>query len=379
MPRRSRSTWRNVSPRDKTLLWGRAAARCNHPSCKRFLVEPATSEDAEAMFGQAAHIIAHGETGPRADPSYPADRLDTYENLILLCGNCHAIVDKQPNTYTPADLRAWKQEHESWVQQVTEPVGHVPVPWLVLLQEDQPQIDESLAVEALRPDVANGEAHRLVATPAEGGWEAAARRQEEFVEALLGSVKPEERRLAVFSLTRIPLAVHLGYALSDRCRIAVYQYHRDEPQWAWPATLDATCTLATASREVVSADEDGDLIIRVSLSATVTAEVTRAVVGAPVAEVHIAVDEPSVMWLRSRQQLAEFVKTFRGSLEWARAELGNHCTGIHLFYAGPTPGAIEIGRLYNPRMNPPLHLYEYTHGHDQPYSAALVLNAGVQP
>ncbi len=375
MPRRS--TWRNVSAKDKMLLWGRAAARCNHPSCKRFLVEPATSEDADAMFGQAAHIIAHGSTGPRADPSYPKEKLDTYENLILLCGNCHAIVDKQPNTYTPSELRAWKQEHESWVQQVTEPVGHVPVPWLLLLQEDQPQIDDSLAVEALQPDVANGEAHRLVVTPDEGGWEAAARKQEEFVEVLLGSVKPEERRLAVFSLTRIPLAVHLGYALSDRCRVVVYQYHRDEQQWSWPPALENSSTLARASQEVFSRDATGALVIRVSLSAKVTREVTTAVVDSPIAEVHISVDEPSVTWLRNRQQLVEFAKTFRRTLEWARAELGNRCTGIHLFYAGPTPGAIEIGRLYNPRMNPPLYLYEYHHAREPNYEQVLDIGGGL--
>jgi hypothetical protein len=43
------------------------------------LVEPATDLDAEAMYGQAAHIAAHSPGGPRFDPDYPADKLDSYD------------------------------------------------------------------------------------------------------------------------------------------------------------------------------------------------------------------------------------------------------------------------------------------------------------
>ena len=40
-----------------------------------------------------------------------------YPNLILLCGHCHTLVDKQPNTYQPTDLRSWKRYHEAWVRE----------------------------------------------------------------------------------------------------------------------------------------------------------------------------------------------------------------------------------------------------------------------
>jgi len=42
-------------------------------------------------------------------------RSRTRENLILLCGTHHDLVDVQPNSYTSDDLRRWKDEHEQWV------------------------------------------------------------------------------------------------------------------------------------------------------------------------------------------------------------------------------------------------------------------------
>src|SRR5262245_9385553 len=110
------SIWRNVPERDRVILWARAAGRCCFPDCRLELIEPATTLDDDAIFGQAAHVVAHSSKGPRANPNFPADQLDKYENLVLLCGNHHTIVDKQANTYTVEDMQSWKAEHEGWVR-----------------------------------------------------------------------------------------------------------------------------------------------------------------------------------------------------------------------------------------------------------------------
>src|SRR5205807_5210053 len=43
--------------------------------------------------------------------------LDRYENLILLCGGDHSLVDRQTHLYRSARLREIKSAHEEWVQQ----------------------------------------------------------------------------------------------------------------------------------------------------------------------------------------------------------------------------------------------------------------------
>jgi hypothetical protein len=107
---------RSYADKDLKLLWGRAAARCCYRGCRIECISDATTQDPVAIIGKIAHIVAHSDHGPRADPSYPANLRDKYENLILLCPTHHDTVDVQPNTFTVRDLRGWKHEHEGWVR-----------------------------------------------------------------------------------------------------------------------------------------------------------------------------------------------------------------------------------------------------------------------
>lgn len=102
------------------MLYGKAAGRCAFPSCKLCLILEGTAQDSNKQIGKIAHIIAHGNTGPRADQQYPKEKLDTYENWILLCPTCHDKIDCQDNTYTPQYLRELKLNHEKWVGESLE-------------------------------------------------------------------------------------------------------------------------------------------------------------------------------------------------------------------------------------------------------------------
>ena len=114
---KKKSGERSYTEKDIKLLWGLAAARCAFQGCRIECIVEGTAQDRAATFGRIAHIVAHSDTGPRADPTYPKELRDKYENLILLCANDHDKVDYQPNTYTIFDLRAWKTEHEQWVRE----------------------------------------------------------------------------------------------------------------------------------------------------------------------------------------------------------------------------------------------------------------------
>jgi hypothetical protein len=105
---------RNYSAADLKILWG-ANTICSHPECHKKLVASATEEDEARSIGKICHIIASSDDGPRADPNFPPERRDDPDNLILLCGTHHDEVDVQPNTYSAAELREWKESHERWV------------------------------------------------------------------------------------------------------------------------------------------------------------------------------------------------------------------------------------------------------------------------
>jgi hypothetical protein len=106
---------RSYTDRDLKLLWGLAAARCAHPECRKPLIKEATSLDREAIIGKIAHINSISPNGPRHDPTKSVDYLNSYDNLLLLCGNHHDEVDPQESTFTVDVLHQWKANHEAWV------------------------------------------------------------------------------------------------------------------------------------------------------------------------------------------------------------------------------------------------------------------------
>jgi hypothetical protein len=112
---------RNYLDSDLKRLWG-YAAQCFFPGCGKLLIEQATDSDPAAVLGEICHIESSSPDGPirvTATPIGDGDR-DRYDNLILLCPTHHALIDKQPNTYTADELRRWKRDHEAWVRSSLE-------------------------------------------------------------------------------------------------------------------------------------------------------------------------------------------------------------------------------------------------------------------
>ena len=89
---------RRISDADVKKLYSRSAGRCN--ICK--------IDVAEVM--EMAHIIAHSPNGARGNSEQVGD--NSYDNLILLCSNCHTLVDREPHNYPVVYLQKIKREQE---------------------------------------------------------------------------------------------------------------------------------------------------------------------------------------------------------------------------------------------------------------------------
>jgi hypothetical protein len=80
-----------------------------HPGAR-----PRGSGRSHAIVGQECHIVAQSPSGPRGETE-SREALDGPANLILLCANCHAVVDAQPEQFPPEELRRIKRTHEEQV------------------------------------------------------------------------------------------------------------------------------------------------------------------------------------------------------------------------------------------------------------------------
>lgn len=98
----------------KLRLFAESAGYCCNPSCRT----PLFSEDRDYHIAEIAHVISAGAKGPRASCALSPLELSKFENLILLCPNCHTRIDKDEESY-PADLLiGWKMEHGGKVRQM---------------------------------------------------------------------------------------------------------------------------------------------------------------------------------------------------------------------------------------------------------------------
>lgn len=95
------------------------ARTCAYPGCQVPLVFEDRDRDVRSVSVQIAHMRSPKATGPRYDPDYPKDKLNSDENLLLLCWTHHHPVDSNESKYTIEELLEWKKS------QVTDAGGFI--------------------------------------------------------------------------------------------------------------------------------------------------------------------------------------------------------------------------------------------------------------
>ncbi|WP_052350640.1 HNH endonuclease [Paenibacillus gorillae] len=108
----------SISDKTRKTLWGRSGNRCS--ICKLELIIDETEKDDSSIIGEECHIISGQMNGPRHDQNRPKDKIDRYDNLILLCRIHHKMIDDQPETFTKEIIKQIKVKHEHWVSKSLE-------------------------------------------------------------------------------------------------------------------------------------------------------------------------------------------------------------------------------------------------------------------
>ena len=244
---------------------------------------------------------------------------------------------------------------------------------VVLIQDTLSPINICDAIGALGTERVIGPSI-FVRPPAIGqSWRLATQYQKEVISSVLSQSRSLTPRFAVFSLAPIPLAIHLGYLLSDRVEVLPFHFDRDRSTWSWPEATDRIGLEARVNGlPTAHVLEPTEVVLRVSLTALIDPRDTRAAVGECPVEIDIKVDDPRATWLASPDQVVALRRTFRETVSRIR-EVVPKCLRIHLFYAGPTAGAVAIGQTINPRMNPNVITYEYNRKRVPRYERVLTL------
>ena len=118
------SCYRGAAAPDRNTalyLFAASAGHCQNPSCLgRLFVETGSTR---IHIAEMAHIFAASNDGPRANPTLSRAERGRFENLILLCANCHTTIDKAPEQFPDDLIVRWKRDHQRRLDQVFGAVG----------------------------------------------------------------------------------------------------------------------------------------------------------------------------------------------------------------------------------------------------------------
>lgn len=86
------------------------------PDCNKELVLESKGDN-PSIIAAIAHIKGERPGSARFDEKMNDEERNSYDNLIVLCQNCHKIIDDQPEAYTSERLYKIKIEHENQVRE----------------------------------------------------------------------------------------------------------------------------------------------------------------------------------------------------------------------------------------------------------------------
>jgi len=94
-------------------LYSLSGNQCAFPGCTNPVTYQEGPGEKPVTLAQRAHLVGVGRQGPRSKASPLSDDPNAIENLTLLCGVHHPIVDNNPRIYSVEVLAKIKADHEA--------------------------------------------------------------------------------------------------------------------------------------------------------------------------------------------------------------------------------------------------------------------------
>jgi hypothetical protein len=363
---------REIKRSVESMLWGRAAGRCEFEGCNQELYKSRVTQE-PVNIAEKAHIYAFSAAGPRGNRGARRKPLNDIENLMLVCGGCHTNIDKKwtKNRYTASMLQKWKKAHEQRIARVAE-IGPAKRSHILLFHanigDHRGPLHYRQAVDAVFPQRYPAEDHAiefgyrnnpLSEETQSAYWDSESRGLDAHYAEVRRRIKRGDiAHLSVFALAPQPLLIKLGTLLGDIVPADVYQLHR-EPRstWKWPARPTATSSLEI--RRPTSTTGPPALVL--ALSATVTGDRITSVLGPDAAIWTVTVPDPHKEIVKSPNQLSEVRALFRHLFDEIKAIHGQ-TTVLHVFPVMPVSLAVELGRARSPKADMPWRVHDQVNG-----------------
>jgi hypothetical protein len=393
----------NASPEVKKEVAYLAANRCQFSGCGRDLGRHAsTGEKTNASY--FAHIVAASADGPRGDPIQSPILADDANNFLLLCDECHRLIDKTAvDKYTVDELRKMRSQSIQEVRRLLDTLQFPDAEVLYIIGNvtgqmphiSERDMDEAMWESRLRRSPKAPESYfeigRQHYQPHEPGyWSAVFRTLALELPQLQSKLNGMRNgggprpRLAVFPLHGTSILILAGRVLGDMAGTHVFQPHRNkvgnawETRWAWPedATLPAPDKFQLATRKDRLHNEDEANLI-VSLTFPVTAarmapvSANEGLLTLPTLE--ISVEAFGHSSIRHPADLVAFGTIVDEALRMLQDVW--QVQKIHLYVGAPASAAMLIGQKMQARHQATFVCYESLSGNGAAFASTIEISA----
>ena len=371
---------RSIAKLTQLVLFVRAGGRCQFDGCNRYVLRHHLTLT-EGNFGEMAHVVAFSRHGPRGGKRLPAKKLNSIVNLMLLCPDCHKLIDTHADEYSVKTLRRFKQRHEERIHRLTgtQPDHETRVVILkATIGAQAVDISSGEINEAIAPRYPDPDAYVIDLTAIPDGddtvfWENAKRTIAQHCERLYAARMdgPPPRHISLFALAPIPLLVYLGSQLSSKIPTDLYQRHRDKENWTWKTGGEPAAYTVNVVRR---GSDRSKIALLLALSGPIPTEKLPPDIDSSftIYEVTLGKGVPNPGFLRLRQDLLAFQRIYQESLATIVKDHGL-VDEIHLFPAVPAPVAVACGREPLPKVHPALLVYDYNK-HKGGFSPTIRIN-----
>lgn len=357
---------RKISDLTRLILFVRSGGRCEFDGHNKYLLEhPLTLS--EINLAEAAHIVAFSENGPRGDSDSRPEDINNIENLMLLCHDCHKLIDDHPEKYSVTTLKEYKKKHEEQILLVTGLSKRLKTTIVQLkakINDQTVDIPVSHILESVAPRYPSDTRGFVIdLTGIQGNDTAYYKTVTQTIKSRLdllyspGMEVEQTRHISLFALGPIPILVYLGSRLSNKVPVDFYQRHRDTQNWVWKNEGTPAEYLFRLIRKGTNAKS---VALLISLSGTVHLEYLPDEIDKKfyLYEISLKNQQPNTDFLKQREDLQRFENTYRLALAKIMADHGN-LDSLHLFPAIPAPIAVVCGYELLPKVYPTLIVYDY--------------------
>lgn len=362
-PARGRSN--KLRPVTRQVVWARGAGRCH--ICNVDLVGDLVTGADDANFGLVAHIVADTPTGPRGDALLSHQLADDPSNLMLLCYPHHKAIDVDRVDEFPVErLHEIKRLHETRVavQTAIRPERATSVlRYAANVGQHRVMMPSQDVVAALLPDryPAGRDAIDLAMRGSAREdderefWDAeAANLRRLFATRVRERIEAGDlHHLSVFALAPQPLLILLGSLIGDIAPADVFQRHREPPSWCWPPNGPIMPIEVNEPDGSVA----GSVALKIALSATVDDRRIRSVIGDDAVIWSVTTPRPHNDVLKRADDLQRFRSMMRGVFDRIKARHGDQKC-LHVFPIMPVATAVETGRVWMPKADLPMVVWD---------------------